>query len=162
MIKKLTIGNIEDVKKILPPAKLEEFIETYLSKLVTWYAFGYYDSEGNIKGVSCTYFSGEEPEWALLDQYCDDADDLVNMVDEVCARFEKFGIYRFSWLDLDYSMDYMKNFIPSRYLSFKDYTTDPWLKPKYKRHAGTLYNSGWYPVKSTVYFSILEREHRPI
>jgi hypothetical protein len=162
MIKKLTIDCLEDVKRIIPQGKIDEFKETYLSDLVTWYAYGYYDEQNVLKGVSCTYFSGDEPEWVLLDQYCDDADDQLIMIDEVCAKFEKHGIYRFSWLDLDYSMDYMKNFIPERYLSFMDYATDAWLKPRYKKHSGTLYSSGWHPVKSTVNFSILENKYRKL
>lgn len=162
MITKLTAGNIEDVKKIIPPSRLEEFKETYLSGLVTWYAFGYYDDEGIIKGLSCTYFSGEEPEWSMLDQYCDDPDDLIKMVDQVCTRFERYGIYRFNWIDLDYSLDYMKNFIPERYTSYRDYETDPWMKPKYKKHSGTLYSSGWHPVKSTVNFSVLANKYREL
>lgn len=160
MLKKLTAENTEDVKKILPPAKVYEFAETYLSDLVTWYAFGYYDELNNLKGISCAHFSGELPEWTLLHQYCDDAADLSKMVTEVCKRFEDHGLFRFSWLDLDYSMDYMLNFIPDRYYSFKDYETEAWTKPRFKRHFGTLYNSGWFPVKSQVYLSILKSKDR--
>lgn len=160
MLKKLTAKDIENVKKILPPGDVFEFNETYLSNLVTWYAFGFYDDADNLKGISCTYFSGEEPEWSLLTQYCDEPDDMVKMVDEVCARFEKYGLYKFNWIDLDYSLDYLKNFIPERYYSFKEYETSAWEKPKYKKHAGTLYNSGHFPVKSQVYFSILKNKDR--
>ncbi len=160
MLKKLLAVDIEAIKTILPPNKVYEFKETYLSELVNWYAFGYYDALENLKGISCTYFSGEEPEWSLLSQYCDDSTDLSDMVDLVCCRFEKRGIFRFNWIDLDYSMDYLKNFIPSRYYSFKDYETPAWQHTKFKRHAGTLYNSGFYPVKSQVYLSILTNADR--
>jgi hypothetical protein len=159
MIKKLTIKDLEGVTKLLPPSKIYEFKETYLSDLAFWYAFGYYDSD-QLKGISCAYFSGDLPEWELLAQYCDDADDLAKMIDEVCQRFEKNKLFKFSWIDLDYSMDFMKNFIPNRYYSFKEYETTAWLKPRYKKHAGTLYNSGWYPVNSTVYYSIMKNEDR--
>jgi hypothetical protein len=82
------------------------------------------------------------------------------MINEVCEKFEKNGLFKFSWIDLDYSMDFMKNFIPSRYYSFKEYETEAWQKPKYRKHAGTLYDSGWYPVKSAVYYSILKTKDR--
>ena len=160
MLKKLTANDIEDIKKILPPAKLYEFTETYLSDLVTWYAFGYYDDSDSLRGISCVHFSGELPEWTLLSQYCDDAADMSNMIAEVCSRFEKGGLFRFSWVDLDYSMDYLSNFIPDRYYSFKDYETPAWTKPRFKRHFDTLYNSGWFPVKSQVYLSILKSKDR--
>jgi hypothetical protein len=159
MLKKLTIEDLESVKKILPLAKVYEFKETYLSELAFWYAFGYYDND-QLKGIACAYFSGDLPEWELLAQYCDDSDDLIKMLDEVCERFEKNKLFKFSWVDLDYSMDFIKNFVPSRYYSFKEYETEAWQKPRYRKHAGTLYNSGWYPVKSSVYYSILKNEDR--
>ncbi len=159
MLKKLTAKDLESVKQLLPPSKIYEFNETYLSDLKFWYAFGYYDND-QLKGITCAYFSGDLPEWELLTQYCDDADDLEKMINEVCKKFEKNGLFKFSWIDLDYSMDFMKNFIPSRYYSFKEYETEAWQKPKYRKHAGTLYDSGWYPVKSAVYYSILKTKDR--
>jgi hypothetical protein len=159
MLKKLTATDLESVKQLLPYSKIYEFKETYLSELTYWYAFGYYDND-QLKGIACAYFSGDLPEWELLTQYCDDADDLKKMINEVCERFERHKVFKFSWIDLDYSMDFMKNFIPSRYYSFKQYVTDAWQKPRYRKHASTLYNSGWYTVKSTVYYSILKNEDR--
>ena len=160
MLRKLTMHHYEQIKTIIPPNKLQEFKETYISDLVTWYAFGYYDDANTLKGISCTYFSGEEPEWYLLTQYCDDVTDQEIMINEVCTRFEKYGLFRFNWVDLDYSMDFMKNFIPDRYYSFKDYETKAWQRPRYKKHSGTLYNSSWFTVNSEVYYSILKNEDR--
>jgi hypothetical protein len=159
MLKKLTIKDLESVKQILPPSKIYDFTETYLADLNYWYAFGYYNND-QLKGITCAYFSGDLPEWDLVAQYCDDENDLLHMIDEVCKRFEQNKLFKFSWVDLDYSMDFIKNFVPSRYYSFKEYDTAAWQRPRYKKHAGTLYNSGWYPVKSTVYYSILKNEER--
>jgi hypothetical protein len=159
MLKKLTADDLESVKQILPPSKIYEFKETYLSDLAFWYAFGYYDNN-QLKGICCAYFSSDLPEWDLMAHYCDDANDLTKMIDEVCLRFEKHKLFKFSWIDLDYSIDFVKNFVPDRYYSFKEYETPAWQKPRYRKHADTLYNSKWYPVNSTVYYSILKNEER--
>jgi len=160
MLKKLTAKDLPSVENIIPKSKIYEFKETYLSELTSWYAFGYYDADNKLKGISCAYFCGDLPEWELLSQYCDDADDLAKMINEVCERFEARKLFKFSWVDLDYSIDFMKNFIPHRYYSFKEYETLAWQKPRYKKHAGTLYNSGWYTVNSIVYYSIMKTEDR--
>lgn len=159
MIKKLTLADLEDIKNIIPSSKIHEFKETYLSKLVTWYAFGFYDNN-KLKGISCVYFAGTEPEWSLLTQYCDDHNDLIKMVDEVCEKLEKHGLFKFTWIDFDYSLDYLENFIPDRYFSFKEYETAAWAKTRYSKHHGTLYQSDSHPVKTSVYLSILKSKNR--
>lgn len=159
MIRKLTIADLEDVKSIIPASKIYEFKETYLSDLVTWYAFGYFD-DNKLKGISCVYFAGIEPEWSLLEQHCDDHEDLVKMIDGVCRKLESYGLFKFTWIDFDYSIDYLENFIPERYVSIKEYETAAWAKTRYSKHHGTLYRSDSHPVKSSVYLSILKTKSR--
>ena len=161
MLRKLRPNDVGLIGAVLPPAKIPEFIETYLSDLRTWHSFGLFDdTTGELKGISCAYYSGELPEWCLLQQYCDDERDLTEIIDRVCKVFEGFKLYKFNWIDYDYSIDFLKNFIPKRYITVKEYETAPWLKTKFTKHYGSLYNSQWSPVKSTVYLSVLPEELR--
>jgi hypothetical protein len=159
MIRKLTKEDTILIKQILPPSKIEHFTNTYLTGLKTWNAFGFF-KDNICKGISTSYYSAETPEWYLLNQYSDRSDDMEEMVKEVCCYYEQQHIYRICWLDADYYIDFMKNFIPEQYLHFRDYSVDPFLFPKWNKHYYILYNQQTFPVATRVYVSVLPEEYR--
>ncbi len=162
MIRKLNIGDIELVKKILPPSKIDIFVNTYLMNLKTWFAFGFF-KDGEIKGISTSYYnSGEAPEWYMLVQYADCAIDMEEMIDEVCRHYESQEVYKLFWLDADFYIDFMENFIPVRYLHFREYSLNPFSFAKTPKHHNILYNHQVLQVASRVYMSVLSNEHRKL
>ena len=110
MLRRLTNEDSHLISKVLQPKEIDLFKSTYLSGLSTWYAFGWF-KENELIGISTAHNNGDAPEWFLLKQHADRAEDLEDMVAAVCKEFESKGIYRFFWLDADYYVDFMKNFI---------------------------------------------------
>lgn len=162
MIRKLNIEDIELVKKILPPSKIDIFTNTYLMNLKTWFALGFFKDD-EIKGISTSYCnSAESLEWYMLVQYADCAIDMEEMIDEVCKHYEDQGIYKLFWLDADFYIDFMKNFIPDRYLHFKEYSLQPFSFAKTQKHYNILYSYQTLQVASRVYMSVLLDEHRKL
>lgn len=160
MIRRLNPEDHAIINTVLPPSKIPDFKEKYLSNLKTWIAFGLFNDDNQLTGISCTHYSAEFPQWCLLHQWCDDPNDLKNLVDYVCKKFESYQLYKFNWINYDYSIDYLKNFIPARYITVTEYYTSPLLKPNFPKHYGTLYDSQWSLVKTEVYLSILPEELR--
>lgn len=160
MIRKLNIDDLSLVKKILPPSKIDSFTTTYLTNLKTWFAFGFF-KDGEIKGISTSYFNSTEAlEWYLLTQYADCSLDMAEMVEEVCSHYEQQKIYKLFWLDADYYIDYLKNFIPDRYLHFKEYSSEPLMMPRTPRHYYVLYDQKMFLVNTHVYLSVLLDDYR--
>ena len=117
MIRKLTSRDLDLVKKILPPSKVDLFSTTYFTNLKTWHAFGYF-KDNELKGISTTYFSSDDIEWFLLTQYADRGEDMKQMVHEVCKYYEQKKIFKFFWLDADHYVDFLKNFIADYCLNY--------------------------------------------
>lgn len=159
MIRKLTEADYDLVKDIVPAIRLFDFKETYLSGLAMWFALGMFKGEKLI-GIVGAYYPREYPEWHFIEQYCDDENELKELLDEACNSFEKYGIYRFSWLLRDYDIDNLKNFMPERYITLLDYKTAAWSRPTYSGHFGTLFMNECLPVNSEVYCSVLKSEFR--
>lgn len=159
MIRRLTEADYNLVKDIVPAVRLHEFKETYLSGLAMWIALGMFTDEKLI-GIVGIYYPREYPEWYLIEQYCDNNDELSVLLDKSCAAFENFGIYRFAWLLRDYDIDNLKSFIPDRYITLLDYKTPAWSRPPYSGHFGSLFMNNMLPVSSETYCSILKEEFR--
>ena len=159
MIRKLSIDDLHLIKKILPADKVELFTNTYLTNLKTWHAFGFFKND-QITGVSASYYNIESTEWYLLTQYADDPADLEEMVKEVVEYYEQKKLYRVFWLDADHYIDFMKNFIPKRYLHFKEYSVSPFIVPRTPQHYYVLYDQKMFPVNTHVYMSVLPDEYR--
>lgn len=159
MIRKLTSDDFELAKNLVPEVRLAEFKETYLTGLSMWMALGYFKDD-ILTGIVGVYYPRQYPEWQLIEQYCDDSNELTDMMDQVCSAFESYKIYRFSWILRDYDIDNLKNFIPVRYTNFLDYKTDPWSRPTFSGHFGSLFMNDYLPVSSETYCSVLQGEFR--
>ena len=147
------------ISNVLQPREIELFKNTYLSGLATWYAFGWF-KDNKLVGISTAHYNGDAHEWFLLKQHADQGNDMEEMVHAVCKKFESNGLYRFFWLDADYYVDDMKNFIPSYYHHYKEYSTDPYGLPKYLRHFNILMGNNQFPITTHVYMSIVPNDYR--
>jgi len=162
MLKKLRIDHLAQVAQLLPPSRLEDFKETYLSGLKSWHAFGNFSSykENDLTSISCTFYSGEYPEWHYIGHYCDEAEELPTLLNDTIERFEAFGLKRFCWAARTYEIDFLQNYLPDRYMTFLDYKVPAWKKTQFTRHYNSLYSNQWSPVDSEVFVSILKTAFR--
>lgn len=159
MLRPLTRDDISLIPDVVDPRDIEAFKSTFLSGLNTWYAYGWFKDD-KLVGVSTAHYNGDAPEWFLLRQYADRAEDLENMVAAVCGEFESKELFRFFWLDADHDVDFMKNFIPSYYQHYKDYSIAPYGLPKNLRHFNILMKNTGYPTYTHVYMSVVPDSHR--
>jgi hypothetical protein len=161
MLRRLTPEDVSLISTVLQPREIETFKRTYLSGLSTWYAHGWF-KENKLVGISTSHFNGDAQEWFLLNQYADCARDLENMVAAVCKEFESKGLYRFFWLDADYYVDFMKNFIPSHYHHYKEYSIAPFGLPKNLRHFNILMKNTEFATSTHIYLSVLPDTYRNV
>ena len=159
MLRILTKNDSLIISNVLEPRDIEQFKITYLSGLNTWYAYGWFKEE-TLVGISTAHYNGDAPEWFLLKQYADEADDLEDMVAAVCKEFESKGLYRFFWVEADHNVDYMKNYIPSYYHHYKDYTVAPYGLPRNLRHYNILMSNVLFPTYTHFYMSVAPDSHR--
>jgi hypothetical protein len=159
MLKKLSREDIPLIFDVLNPRDIEEFKSTYLSGLQTWYAYGWF-KENKLVGISTSHYNGDAPEWFLLRQYADHAEDLEDMIAAVCKEFESKNLYRFFWVDTDHDVDFLKNYIPSYYHHYKDYTVSPYGLPRNLRHFNILMRNVGYPTYTHFYMSVVPDSHR--
>jgi hypothetical protein len=159
MLKRLTIDDVGLIDAVLRPREIELFKKTYLSGLSTWYAFGWFRND-TLVGISTAHYNGDAQEWFLLKQHADNSKDLEDMVAAVCKEFESNGLYRFFWLDADYYVDFMKNFIPDHYNHYKEYSMAPFGLPKNLRHYNILMGNISFPTNTHVYMSVLPDSYR--
>jgi hypothetical protein len=158
MIRQLNPTDIEIVRQLVPKREMFVFKETFLSELRTWYAFGIFDDNGKLLGITTANHTNDLPEWYLLKVYCEDAAVLSKLVKSTCDHFKNIGLNKFYWMRADYDLDFMLNFIPDEYITIKDYSINPWLKSPYQRHQAVLQFSKFWAVKNTVYMSILSEK----
>ena len=161
MLKRLSFEDSEIISEVLQPKEIGLFKGTYLSGLVTWYAFGWFKNN-KLVGISTVYCDGNAQEWFMLKQHADHAEDMEDMISAVCKNFESNQIYRFSWIDTDYSVDFMKNYIPNWYHHYKEYSIPPYSLPKNLLHWNILMNNNFIATNSHVYISVLPDEYRKI
>lgn len=161
MLRKLTFEDREIISSILQPKEIEQFKNTFLSGLVSWSAYGWFVND-ILVGISTTYHNNSAQEWFLLKQHADHAEDMESMIPAVCQVFEEKEIYRFFWLDTDHSVDFMKNFIPSRYNHYTEYAINAFALPKNLLHWNILMNNNLVATNSRVYISVLSEEFRKI
>lgn len=161
MLRRLTSNDREIIKTIIHPHEVESFKSTYLSGLSTWYAFGWF-KDNQLVGVSTAHHNGDAPEWFLLKQHADRGEDLEDMIAAVCQRFESHGLYRLFWLDADYSVDFMKNYIPDYYHHYKEYSVEPYGLPKNLRHYNILMGNVTYSTYTHIYMSVAPDDYRKV
>lgn len=161
MLKRLLFEDSGLISEVLPPKEIELFKGTYLSGLITWYAYGWYKND-KLVGISTAYFDGSSQEWFLLKQYADHATDMEDMISAICKEFESKQVYRLVWIDTDYSVDFMKNYIPNQYHHYKEYSILPYALPKNLLHWNILMNNNFIATNSHVYISVLPDEYRKI
>ena len=159
MLRRLTREDSEVISKVLQPREIELFKSTYLSDLTTWYAFGWFNG-GELLGISTAHYNGDAPEWYLLKQHADRGEDMEEMVAAVCKEFESKGLYRFFWLDADYYVDFMKNYIPEYYNHYKEYSIAPHGLPKNLRHYNILMGNGIFSTNTHIYMSVAPDDYR--
>lgn len=159
MLKKLSFEDGVLISEVLPPREIDLFKATYLSGLLTWHAYGWFKNN-KLVGISTVYFDRNAQEWFLLKQYADYGDDMEDMIFAVCNEFENKEIYRFFWLDADYSVDYMKNYIPSYYHHYTEYSIPPYSVPKNLLHWNVIMGSNFVATNARVHISVLPDKYR--
>ena len=159
MLKRLTHTDASLISNVVHPAEIEVFKSTFLSGLSTWYAYGWF-KDNQLVGISTAHYNGDAPEWFLLKQHADHGQDLEDMVAAVCKEFEAMGLYRFFWLDADYYVDYIKNYIPEHYHHYKEYSMGPYGLPKNLRHFNILMGNNSFSTYTHVYMSVLPDNYR--
>lgn len=161
MLKRLSFEDSGLISEVLRPKEIELFKGTYLSGLISWYAYGWYKND-KLVGISTAYFDGSSQEWFLLKQHADHATDMEDMISAICKEFESKQVYRLVWIDTDYSVDFMKNYIPNQYHHYKEYSILPYALPKNLLHWNILMNNNFIATNSHVYISVLPDEYRKI
>lgn len=161
MLRRLKFEDREIVSSVLLPREVEFFKSTYLSGLGSWYAFGWF-VDGKLTGISTAYHDSNSQEWYLLKQHADHAEDMKAMVPAMCKKFEDAELYRFTWLDTDHTVDFMKNFIPSEYNHYTEYAIPAFTLPKNLIHWNILMNNRFVATASRVHISVLPDEFRKI
>jgi hypothetical protein len=159
MLKKLSFEDSDLISEILPPREIEVFNGTYLSGLHTWLAYGWFKND-KLVGISTAYHDGNTQEWFLLKQHADRAEDMEDMISQVCTEFENKGVYKLFWLDTDYSVDFMKNYIPGYYHHYKEYSIPPYALPKNLLHWNILMNNNFIATNSHIYMSVLSNDYK--
>jgi hypothetical protein len=160
MIRQLTIDDINNLSRVLPKTEIEEFKNKFLLGLVSWFSFGLFQ-DNELLAVSTAYFNIESGnEWYMLKQHSNNSENLELLVHGVCNFFETRKIYKFYWLDAEFYVDNMKNYIPKKYIHYIDEKINPLFTPRVNKIFPILYDSRVLPLESTIYLSILTDEYK--
>lgn len=157
MIKKLTKNDIPQINMVIPSNEIETFVNTFLMDLKLWKAYGLFQQD-ELVGILTTYFNTDDTEWYLVNYYVRQEEYIEQLFCEVCSFYEDKEIYRFFWLDDNRRKT--KEFIPLRYITFKEYSVDSTMFPKTYKHYYTLYDQQVSHIQTHVYMSALNNENR--